>query len=259
MHRTQADMSSPAGRSGGLARASLRLSAVVLQRDVLTGVSMAFVGGFVDAAGFIALAGLFTSHVTGNFVLIGDQLATSTGGVVSKLVALPVFVLAVGCARLLALAMERRSIAPMRPLLLLEVFLLLAFLLSGIVLSPLRLPDSLDAIFVGMFAVAAMGVQNAIGRLAIAHLATTTVMTVNVAQVTIDALDIWLGAAADHGKPAKARLWRMAPAIGSFTLGAITGAFGFALYAFACVAVPIVVLLALFGLLGALAGGKTPG
>ncbi|QIB34657.1 YoaK family protein [Ancylobacter pratisalsi] len=250
---------SPTGRKGGVKSASSRLSAAVRERDVLTGVSMAFVGGFVDAAGFMALAGLFTSHVTGNFVLIGEQLATGTGGVIAKLVALPIFVLSVGSARLVALAMERRKIAPMRPLLLMEALLLSAFLLAGMVLSPLRLPDSIEAIFTGMFAVTAMGVQNAIGRLSIAHLATTTVMTVNVAQATIDALDIWLGTAADQGKPARARLWRMAPAIGSFAVGALAGAFGFALFAFACVAVPIVALLALFALLGTQAAGNMPG
>lgn len=259
VHRKRTDMASPVGRTAGLTRAWSRPSAAVLERDVLTGVSMAFVGGFVDAAGFMALAGLFTSHVTGNFVLIGDQLAAGTGGVVAKLAALPIFVLAVGGARLVALATERRKIATMRPLLLLEASLLSAFLLAGMVLSPLRFPDSIEAIFVGMFAVAAMGVQNAIGRLAIAHLATTTVMTVNVAQATIDALDFLLATTADQGNPARARLWRMVPAIGSFTVGALAGAFGFALFAFACVAVPIVVLLGLFALLGTGATGKMPG
>lgn len=155
VHRKRTDMASPVGRTAGLARAWSRPSAAVLERDVLTGVSMAFVGGFVDAAGFMALAGLFTSHVTGNFVLIGDQLAAGTGGVVAKLAALPIFVLAVGGARLVALATERRKIATMRPLLLLEASLLSAFLLAGMVLSPLRFPDSIEAIFVGMLAVAA--------------------------------------------------------------------------------------------------------
>ncbi len=42
----------------------------------------------------------------------------------------------------------------MRPLLLLEALLLLAFLVVSMALSPLRLPDSVEAIFVGMFAVA---------------------------------------------------------------------------------------------------------
>ncbi|WP_347710394.1 DUF1275 family protein [Ancylobacter sp. WKF20] len=60
---------------------SLALSAAVLERDVLAGVSStAYVGGFVDAAGFMARAGLFASHVTGRFVLIGEQRATGTDG-----------------------------------------------------------------------------------------------------------------------------------------------------------------------------------
>src|SRR5215831_17788225 len=36
-----------------------------------------FNGGYVDTAGFLALHGLFTSHVTGNFVTLG---ATISGG-----------------------------------------------------------------------------------------------------------------------------------------------------------------------------------
>jgi len=37
-------------------------------------------GGYVDAAGYLALHGLFTTHVTGNFVTLGAAwvLGTST-------------------------------------------------------------------------------------------------------------------------------------------------------------------------------------
>ncbi len=42
-------------------------------------------GGYVDAAGYLALHGLFTTHVTGNFVTLGAALVlgTSSGRVES--------------------------------------------------------------------------------------------------------------------------------------------------------------------------------
>jgi uncharacterized membrane protein YoaK (UPF0700 family) len=36
--------------------------------------------GFVDTAGFLALQGLFTAHVTGNFVTLGASLVFGTTG-----------------------------------------------------------------------------------------------------------------------------------------------------------------------------------
>src|ERR1700733_15899285 len=38
--------------------------------------------GFVDTAGFLALQGLFTAHVTGNFVTLGASLGLGTSGAV---------------------------------------------------------------------------------------------------------------------------------------------------------------------------------
>ena len=37
-------------------------------------------GGYVDAAGFLALHGLFTTHVTGNFVTLGASLVSGSSG-----------------------------------------------------------------------------------------------------------------------------------------------------------------------------------
>ena len=55
---------------------------------------LSFVASYVDTAVFVGLFGLFTSHVTGNFVLIGAALVHHADGVETKLLALPVFVLA---------------------------------------------------------------------------------------------------------------------------------------------------------------------
>jgi uncharacterized membrane protein YoaK (UPF0700 family) len=224
--------------------AQISLARRVLERDVLTSAAMGFVGGFIDAAGFIALAGLFTSHVTGNFVLIGAELISTSPGVIAKLLALPVFMIAVAAARLLALAFERRGWAALRLLLLIEAGFIGVFLVAGLLLTPLGSADSLRSITVGMFGVAAMGVQNAIGRLALAHLSATTVMTVNVTQTVIDAVDLWRGEQGKAREAAVGRLWRMVPTIGAFAVGALLGAFGLHWWSFWCLLIPIAVLLA---------------
>ena len=42
---------------------------------------LSFIAGYVDTAVFIGLFGLFTAHVTGNFVLIGSELVHRSGEV----------------------------------------------------------------------------------------------------------------------------------------------------------------------------------
>jgi len=49
--------------------------------------------GFVDTAGFLGLAGLFTAHVTGNFVTLGAALVLGSHGIIGKNPALPEFIL----------------------------------------------------------------------------------------------------------------------------------------------------------------------
>ena len=163
---------------------------------------------------------------------------------------------AVAVTRLTALALERRGVAPLRWLLCLEIAVLAAFGVAGTLLSPLGSPDGLRAVAVAMLGVAAMGVQNAIGRLGLAHLAATTVMTVNVTQVVIDVVDRLRGAA-PVGGPARTRMRRMLPAVLAFALGALAGAFGVAAWSFWCLAVPIATLALLTAALGA-SGSAAP-
>src|SRR6202047_2150966 len=82
--------------------------------------------GFVDTAGFLALQGLFTAHVTGNFVTLGASLVFGTSGVVAKLMALPVFCVVVIATRLTSSALLRTRLPALAFILGLKVLLLVA-------------------------------------------------------------------------------------------------------------------------------------
>jgi uncharacterized membrane protein YoaK (UPF0700 family) len=209
---------------------------------LLTSSALGFTAGFVDTVGFIALFGLFTAHVTGNFVLIGSELARPTHGVLIKLLAFPAFIAAVAAARLLVLALERRGRPSRRPLLLLQILLLAACMLCGWRARPIVDPGTGWAIATGVFGAAAMGVQNAAARLAFAELAPTTVMTGNVTQLVIDAVDLLRGAA---DAALRERLRKFLWPILAFAAGAIAGALSFLHAWLWALLVPLLVLLGL--------------
>lgn len=207
--------------------------------------ALAFTAGFVDTCGFIALFGLFTAHVTGNFVLIGAELVGPSQGILTKLLALPTFVVAVAVTRLAVAAMEASGRAPLRPLLVAQGLLLLAFMTAGMAISPPRQADAFPELVTGLLGVTAMAIQNAKARLLLASATPSTVMTGNVTQLVIDLVDLARPAAADVRAQAAARAARMAPAVAAFTVGAVGGAFAYASAGFACLLVPVLVVFAL--------------
>eukprot|EP01042_Synura_sphagnicola_P010850 gene10850-13895_t len=107
----------PAIRKQESKMASLRESV----RTTVQSAAMSFLAGYVDTLGFVALFGLFTAHVTGNFVLIGSELAHPSHGVLIKFVAFPAFILSVAFTRMAVVWLERAGQAPLPWLLALQL------------------------------------------------------------------------------------------------------------------------------------------
>jgi uncharacterized membrane protein YoaK (UPF0700 family) len=201
-------------------------------------VLFAFTAGFVDTAGFIGLKGLFTAHVTGNFVVIGAALVTGGGGLISKLLALPTFIVCVALAHLFEQKFAKRSGSAMSWL---QVALLLAFMGLALAATPIHNADAPLAVIAGLTGVAAMAVQNAAARGSYSELAPTTVMTGNVTQVTIDIM-ARLKLKTATPPTIQVRLKKMWPAIIGFLMGALSGAGSFFLLGFWCLLLPIVAI-----------------
>src|SRR6201996_3463396 len=91
---------------------------------ILLPLVLSFTAGYVDTAGFLALQGLFTAHVTGNFVTLGAALVLGTSGALAKLLALPVFCAVIVVTRLLALRLEGRGHRVLQTMLILQTVLL---------------------------------------------------------------------------------------------------------------------------------------
>ncbi|MGA7391010.1 MAG: DUF1275 family protein [Pseudolabrys sp.] len=96
---------------------------------------LSFNGGFIDTAGYLGFQGLFTAHVTGNFVTLGATLAFGTNGVIAKIVALPKFIIVVALTRLVAATLTERRLPSLRILLAAKVFVLFAFFALAVTLG----------------------------------------------------------------------------------------------------------------------------
>ncbi len=207
--------------------------------------AFAFVAGDVDVIGFMALAGLFTAHVTGNLIMIGIESAGNAEGLLLKVLALPVFVVAVASVRLAEKGLIRHGRNPIVPLIGVESLFLALFTAVGLAMQATGAGAlSHLGMAAGLLAVTAMAVQNALSRTSLAELGPTTIMTGNTTQVVIDVVDLF--SATPDARPAiRARLAKMAPSVLSFSIGAILGATLFTRAGYLAVILPIAVLVSI--------------
>src|SRR5258706_3661872 len=140
------------------------------------------------------------------------------------MLSVPVFVATLGLTRLLAGALERIGLASLRPLLLLQLLLLVGFLVLCVSAGPRIDPDAPSAIFAGMLGVSAMAVQNALVQVSLKGAPSTAVMTTNVTRFTMDAGEMLLGRDPAEVAKARSRANHTWPAIAGFALGCALGA-----------------------------------
>ena len=209
------------------------------------GIALGFLAGYVDALGFIALFGLFTAHVTGNFILIGAALADpASSPVLLKFLAFPAFIAGVALARLLVVAYERQRRPALRAALLLELVLLAGFMACAMA-APVTSSSAPLAMAAGLLGAAGMGAHSATSRLLLGHLAPTSMMTGNVTQIVIDTVDLLRGAE-DPGL--RARFAKFVWPLAAFAIGCIAAAFGYRWFGFAALALPLLILVVLLAL-----------
>ncbi|CCE02502.1 YoaK family protein [Bradyrhizobium sp. STM 3809] len=199
--------------------------------------------GYVDTAGFLALQGLFTAHVTGNFVTLGAALALGTSGAIAKLLALPVFCVVVIATRLTGTLLSRKWSRAFEILIAVKLVLLVVGAVLAIHFGPFHNGDSREAILTGMVLVAAMAIQNAVHRIHLPTAPPSTLMTGTTTQVMIDIADkIHPG---DKGaSPPPGRLLQMAVNVAAFALGCGSAALLFVRLGSLCFVVPPIIAAA---------------
>jgi uncharacterized membrane protein YoaK (UPF0700 family) len=124
---------------------------------------LAWVAGYVDAVGFLTLAGLFVAHMSGNTVRLGVFVGDGDWSLAAqRFVPIVVFTLGVIAGIALCEALSRRSIPVPARVIGIEALLLLLFMLvgRGVLGSDSATGGSWDYYLLAIVAVLAMGLQN---------------------------------------------------------------------------------------------------
>jgi len=239
------------GRSARVASVS---SLTVFGSETAAAVILSAVAGYVDTAGFLALFGLFTAHITGDLVTAGTSMAGNLKfGAGTRLVMIPVFMISVAATTLLARFLKKTGKATLSPLLALMTLALAIFTVTGVTLRPLaNQPGACAVAIIGAAGVVAMGIQNTLMRNALSNYSPTTIMTGNLTQCTIELVEMWLPATATNtigrrlarGAAGK-RLQKFGFPLLGFMVGAFAGAWLTHIWGLGSISVPTVTIGAL--------------
>ena len=150
---------------------------------------LSVIAGMVDLIGFFTL-GSFTAHVTGNLVVAAAAAVHGGPWNLAQALAIPVFMLAVAAAWLIARVSGLHGVALTRLLLVFHFLLLRAVLAFSVTTAPSADPRGLMAGIAVMIAVCAMAFQYALLRLALPKAVSTAVMTGNLTNTVLSLMEL---------------------------------------------------------------------
>lgn len=204
---------------------------------------LSFVAGWINAVGFIALFGIYTNHVTGYIITASKE--TIMGGIGVWALLLATFIVTIAITAWCELRWHTKFPNILLSFFFAETVLLTLFMLAGLYFSPFNSLAELGAIITAMLGISAMGVRNAVIRTLLSPIATSTLMTGNIAQLTIDTITSYVSSAPSQDKRqlAKQSILKILPTVLSFSTGAILGGVGYLHWSFLCVSIPIILML----------------
>ena len=219
----------------------------VLSRGAIALLSLA--AGFVDAACFIGLFGVFTAHVTGNMAMIASGLVRPDKGMDLRAEVIVAFICGVLSARLVlphgeSRVDQRRFLCRV---LLVEALWLGLLLIMLATLGPPTLAPSASAYAVTFCAGGAMGAQSGLSRLSESIGMATSVMSSNLTQWVIDLVSLFgrlRRSASEARAPVRFRFALLSRLLAAFSLGAAIGATAEAHFGLRVIALPLLIIAA---------------
>src|SRR5258708_17854938 len=150
---------------------------------------LSIIAGMVDVLGYLSLGNLFTAHVTGNIVVIAATLVR--GGAINtpQILALPVFIVAIGVVWLVARLSDWRGQQLLRPLLIGQLLLLAGALVVAVVFHVVTSPNGSMTSVAAVIATSAMACQFAMIRMAVPGAPSAAVMTGNLTYTVLSVLE----------------------------------------------------------------------
>jgi uncharacterized membrane protein YoaK (UPF0700 family) len=153
---------------------------------------LSVIAGMVDLTGFLTLGNVFTAHITGNLVVIAALVVRGGRINLTQILAIPVFIVGVAATWMLARTSGWRGLVLLRLLLSVQFLLLAVVFIFSTITKPSAAPHGMMAVIAAMMAVSAMACQFALLRLVWPVAPSTAVMTGNLTNATLSAMNLIL-------------------------------------------------------------------